>query len=588
MKIALSFDRRVRLLVLIGLLQGALLFWIYKLLEHKVWPATDAVWVMTWYTLALSIPLALQLMVEHLWEPKAWRFAANLTALLFALSWYTGRAIFPEKGTEAFGNEAYFGLTVSILWYVSLPFAQTWLKNGRFEFPYPDLFDYSWNNILTILTAGTFTSLFWGSLGLWASMFHILKIDFFKELFSKPSFIHLVTPSAFGFALSFGRSQKGLVANLRSTVLLIFRNLLPLPAFIALIFLAALPFTGLKPLWDTGHATALMLNLQIYVILFLNAVYQDGNEEPPYPLLVRRLVEAGVIVLPVYELLCVHATQLRIAQHGWSVNRVFGAVAVGVTGLYAAGYFLAAVRRNPPWMKKISPINVRVAVVVMALAVLLNTPVLDPCLISVRSQMARLLKGTVSAEKFDYNYFRFELGKPGRRALERLSRLGGHPQAETIRARAAEALAKEHRWKPAVTGVQTPEQIASHLKLFPRGKTFDPAFLKFLLANKERYGQYLARETQVLAVDLNKDNREEYVLFPVQDMNFVFSRTAEGWKEIGRLAPEEGWMNKNDPHFEQQLQDCEVIPSEWNLLRIGKTVCHVFLDKEENQNHMIR
>ena len=583
MKIALSFDRRIRLLILMGLLQGSLLFWMHKLLQYHVWPATEPVWVVTWYTLALSIPLALQLMVDHLSGSKAWRFAAGLAALLFALSVYTGRAIFPEKGMEPFEICGYFGLTVSILWYVSLPFAQTWLKTGRARFPYPDLFDYSWNNILTIETAGVFAALFWGSLELWAGMFHILKIDFFKDLFHRTSFIYLVTGSVFGFALSFGRSQKGLVTNLRATVLTIFRNLLPLPAFIGLIFLAALPFTGLKPLWDTGHATLLMLNLQIYVILFLNAVYQDGGEEPPYHPLIRRLVEVGVIVLPAYALLCAHATQLRIGQYGWSVNRVFGAVAVFVTGLYAAGYSWAALKRGSPWMRIISPVNVRIAVIVMALAVLLNTPVMDARLITVRSQTTRLMKGKISAEKFDYDYVRFSLGKPGRDALVQLSKLQGHPKAEQIRSRASAALAKKSRWAgPA--GAQTVEEVARQAKIYPQGKTLDPTFLPFLLANKRKYGQYLTDDLRVLVLDLNGDDKEECVLlggyFPPKR---VFSLSAEGWKEIGSLTAV-GNSGITDDELDKNLKtgDYRVIPPKWNLLQLGKKTFHLF-EKTEGE-----
>ncbi|MDO8729767.1 MAG: DUF4153 domain-containing protein [Candidatus Omnitrophota bacterium] len=574
-----SFDRPTRLLVLIGFLQGSLLFWMHKLLEWHAWPSTKPSVLITWYTLVFAVPLALQLMADHLVESRAWKFAAGLAGTLAVLSVYTARTVFPGSGTSPdafFESGAYFIPTVVLAWYVVLPFAQAWLKNKQARFPYPDLFQFSWNNILVILTAGFYTSLFWGSLALWASMFKIIHIDFFAELFTETWFIYLVTGGVFGFALANGRSQKGLVTNLRTTMLVMFRNLLPLPAFIALIFLAALPFAGLQPLWDTNHATLLMLNLQLYVVFFLNAVYQDGRQEtPPYPLPVRFLVEAGVIVLPVYSALSFYALGLRVAQHGWSVSRVFAALAVFIMALYVTGYARSILRWESPWMKGAARINVRIAAVVIALAVLVNTPILDPRLITVRSQVARLKSGAVSAEKFDYDYFRFLLGKPGRDALVRLAKLEGHPQAETIRSKAAAALDKKNRWENPATGVQTVEELEKGMKLFPSGKVWDRSFLEFLLEGKEAYRHYWVGG-RVLAVDLNKDSAEEYVLFKPyhHGQNLLFARTETGWKEVGRLVSADS--DFQDANFEKQLSNCQVLLSQWNELRIGEQTYQVF------------
>ena len=558
---------------------------MHLFLQGKMWPATEPALVIAWYTLTFGVILALQLMEDRIEDPRTWRFALCLAAVLCALSLYTGRTTFSRSSGAPpdtfFESGAYFIPTVLIAWYVTLPFAQSWLKNGRVQFPYPDLFQFSWNNVLTIFTASLYTSLFWGSLGLWAAMFKILHIGFFAELFSKPPFIYLVTGTVFGFAVSINRSQRGLVANLRRTMLLIFQNLLPLPCFIALIFLATLPFTGLKLLWDTNHATLLMLNLQLYVVLFLNAVYQDGKEKPPYPLFVRRLVEAGVIVLPAYAALSAYALWLRVGQHGWSVSRVFAALAVFIAGLYVTGYAWAALKQETPWMKRVGPVNVRVAAWVIALAVLVNTPLMDPRLITVRSQIKRLLSGAVAAEKFDYYYLRFSLGKPGRDALVRLSKLEGHPNAETIRSRAAAALEKKKPGGNAAAELQTADDLEKRLKLFPEGKTFDRDFLGFLLEKKESYAHYFPGG-KVLAVDLNRDQKEEYVLFKpyVHGQNLVFSRTVTGWEEIGRLISE--GKDFQDSDFEKQLQSCEVSAPEWDLLRIGEKRYHVLRGKAED------
>ena len=563
---SMTLDLKTRQRVLIGLLQGALLLWIHKLLEWKAWPSSEPAWVVTWYLLAIAVPLALQLM-EALSDSRTLRFGAGLTAVLAGMAIYTARTSFPDGLSNPAETIGYFIATVAIAWYVTLPFAQTWQKNGDRRFPYPDLFQYSWNNILTVLTAQLFVSLFWGSLMLWAGMFKIIGISFFFKLFTKPSFIYLVTGGVAGFALSISKDQLGLVSNVRGTMLLICKYLLPLSAFIGLLFLAALPFTGVKPLWDTGHATALMLNLQFYVILFLNAVYQDGRGKTPYPAAVRRLVEAGVAVLPVYAGLCAYSLGLRVEQHGWSVSRFFGALSILIAGLYGAGYCRAVLRRQTPWLKGLGNANVRIAAVVIALTVGVNTPLLDPRRIALRSQVHRLMTGAVSAEQFDYNYLRFHLGTAGQQELKRLSKIQNHPEAEKIRARAAAALAKKNLWeKPA-----TPEKLRDQIRLFPEGKTVDPSFLQYLM--KEKQG---AMPTLILAIDLNGDGKEEYVVLGGGYSNQVFSLAETGWQDIGRLEIGRGiWVGDSEREKQLQQKDYEAKTPEWNLLRLGESTYHV-------------
>ena len=571
MKLPITLDRQTLTSTLIGLMQGVLLLLMHRLLDAHVWPATSMSIVVSWYAVAIAVPLAMQLMVADLDKPLALRFAVWLKVILIALSVYTVRTSLSfDGGSGSFETAAYFVTTVALAWFVALPFVQSRLASGGPGFPYPLLFEFSWNNMITLHVAAVFTMLFWGLLAMWGALFTVIGIRFFAELFIKQEFIYLVTASVFGFGLSFGRAHGGLVANLRSTVLLVFRNLLPLASFIAVLFLGALPFTGLKPLWDTGHATMLMLNMQIYIILFLNAVYQDGSGTQPTNRLIRELVTGAVMLLPVSAALCVYAMGLRIQQHGWSVDRVFAALIVFVTGLYGAGYAIAAFKRQTPWMKGISPVNVRVAALVIALAVGVNTPVLDPRIITVRSQVHRLLRGGVEPDRFDYKYFRFELGRAGIRALERLAALKNHPQAERINVLAQQALAQKSRWGLEAAPTQTSQQITDKLKLFPESETLDPAFPEMLLSRKKEFRNLLStrQPLQVLAVDLNSDSQKEYLLFAPNNL-LVFSRTDGGWKKIGRLLSYGGWLNdsEREAFFRQGRYKAGV--SRWKKLQIG-------------------
>ncbi|MCM8794306.1 MAG: DUF4153 domain-containing protein [Candidatus Omnitrophica bacterium] len=571
-----SFDPETLLRFNAGLLQGCLLLAMHLLIEKKVWPATSQTFLIVWYTAVILVPVTAELLIRHFQDRRFWSFILVLGTVLAGLSFYTGRLLSPHGG---FGDQSGilfpFGVSVALGWFVALPFAQSWLARKRRDFPYPDLFEYSWNNMMTLIIAGFFTQIFWGLLWLWAGMFMIIKIEFFKELFTSTYFVYPATASAFGFAVSYGRANGKLVTGLRNIILIICRALLPLPAFIGILFLAALPFKGIQRLWDTGHATFLMLNLQLCVILFLNAVTQDGRKGSPYHPWIQRLVEAGVIVLPAYAGLSLYALWLRIDQHGWSADRVYAAAITFITGLYALGYSICALRREFPWMKSVSPINVRMAFVVIILSVVLNTPVLDPRRIAVRSQVNRLLKGAVDADKFDYDYLRFSLGNPGRMALQELAGLQGHPHGEIIRAKAETVLAKEHRWDPSPAALTDADHLKRNLALYPEGKEFDPGFLAHLISNKQTYQHWItdSERKPVVAVDLNGDGTEEMVLFSHNVPYFVFLKEDGRWREAGKLVAGggQGWCAVEERDKILAQKGYRVEPSGWDVFVFGQT-----------------
>jgi hypothetical protein len=64
--------------------------------------------------------------------------------------------------------------------------------------------------------------------------------------------------------------------------------------------------------------------------------------------------------------------------------------------------------------------------------------VLDPLGWSARNQLGRLLSGAVAADRFDYDAVA-RLGRSGAIVLDRLASLENHPEAETVRRRAAVA-----------------------------------------------------------------------------------------------------------------------------------------------------
>lgn len=512
-------------------------------------------------------------------------FVAALAAVLFLCGVYKGSTIPPDyKFISWLFEHIFFSyiLTVVVAWFVILPFGQIWSRSGQFDFPYTDLFEHSWNNALELVIASAFCMIFWCLLWLWGALFKVIDIDFFADLFSENYFIYPVTATVFGFALVLSFARRTAVITLRGIVLAIFRALLPLLAVIALLFLCALPIAGLQPLWDTGYATALMLTLQILMIVFINAVYQDGAGPPPYPVWLRRVIQLALLVLPIYSALCCYALSLRIDQYGWSVDRVWAVVLTLVTGLYAFTYALAALPRGSHWLGLMNPVNVGMSLVVVVIALAVNTPALDPKSITMTSQMSRLMQSKTPPDEFDYALFRFELGRLGQATLRELSRLTDHPQAELIRSNATAALAMENRW--AKLKGQPPKstaQLAEFLDSYPEGKVVDSQLQHFLLTTRELEINELCspiKQCLLLAIDLDRDNREEYVLLRAGfGQAQVFAHISEGWRRIGYLS--KSFFIEEEMLAALQKNKVKALATHWDNLQIGKQIYAIVPEK---------
>jgi hypothetical protein len=425
--------------------------------------------------------------------------------------------------------------------YVVTPFAQIFQRTGRARFPYPDLFEHSWNNFFVGLVAAAFTGALWAVLGVWGALFDLVEISAFRELFTSASFAYPCTFGAFGYGLSVGRSSEGVIATLRRITLMAGRTLLPLVAFVAILFAAALPFTGLDPLWATGRATPLTLVLLALLAVFLNAVFEDGSRGAPYPSAVRVVVEASICLMPLYAAIAVYGTSLRVAQYGLTPQRIYALLFGAIAAMYALGYAAAVIARRPPWIGWVKSVNVGAALVVAAIAILVQLWPLDPLRLSAESQARRLEQGRVAAADFDFAALRFRLGHHGWAELERLEALREHPEALQIASAIAEVRASAYAWTAAQEPPGDPK--AMRFGVLPEGTPVPPAALEAMGRGHEDLGRGLcvseADGCLVLAPDLDGDGDLELCLLarPWWSYAACYERTRDAeWTRIGSLG----------------------------------------------------
>jgi hypothetical protein len=552
-------------IVLIAVVQGWLLYGLHYAIEHKTWPWTDPSWLLALYAIAVLVPVTLEILFTRLRHWLPWALSGVIALLAIGLALYTHQ-VAGGGGVDSLHGASVCALYAAlfIAWFIALPFVQTYARRGRWA-SYPDLFEFSWQNVLLLAEAALFTGVFWLLLGLWAALFKVVQITFFLELFSKPAFYYPVTAIVFGYAIYLIEANEKIVLTMRRHLLGVFSWLLPLVALIAMMFMVVLPFTGLKPLWDTGHASMLMLWLQVSLIVFLNSAYQDGQAEPRYPQWLKWVLRGAVLTLPIYAALCAYSLGLRVEQHGWTVSRVWGAIAVAIAGLYGIGYAAAALRRSP-WMALVARVNIGIAVVVAVLLLLAVSPVLDPKRLSADSQAARIRSGTVIPAKFDYDYLRFSLERYGNSVLAELAK-DPNKQIATL---ASASLAKDARYEPA----RSVEPIASRIELHPEGTVLDPAFVQYLEAeaktNQPALPICLTRSIErcfMVALDLDGDGSPEIMALNTYP-TAVYSKVGGNWTKVGVLTG----ANPSRKQLETLVRESQfkAAPHPWSDVSIGE------------------
>ncbi len=424
---------------------------------------------------------------------------------------------------------------------LTIPFIQVYVKTGKRAYPYADLFNGFWNNLLVMAVGGVVIWAFWAVILLWSELFKLIDITFFEDVFTDVAFVCMSLATVFGYAVALGKEWERLTTTSRSVLFILLKALMPLLAVIALLFLASLPFTGLQPLWDTRHASATLLALIGATILFFNGTYTDGTGDPPYSLWIRRLVAAALVAIPVYTAIAFLALYLRIEQYGLTFGRFYGVLFTSGGMLCGLGYALAVLKRRGTWMELVPRVNMALVWVVIVFAVLVHTPLLDPLRWSARSQFRRLSDGIVNAREFDYGYLRFQLGHIGYETLGAIEELDDHPQAQIISERIAVTRAAE-----SYADVRPqPETLisASDIVTLDSTATLPDSLVRFVVTNLTQFEAddcEANRDCTMFPVNLDADEDAEYLLLLSGERNYsivVFDRDEDGkWMRAGRLT----------------------------------------------------
>lgn len=358
-----------------------------------------------------------------------------------------------------------------------VPFAIAILTEGRNGWrDYARLFNESWSIVVRYASAWLFVALVWGVLWLLWSLLGLVGIDFVRDFLTQEPVVWLVSGAVAGLALA-------VVTELSDTIsadllLRLLRLLLPLVLIVEVVFVAVLPLSGLNHLFGVLSPTGIVVATALASIALVT-IAVDADDDCAVQARVMTLSARGLAVLsPVLAALAVWSLGMRVSAHGWTPERVAGALLIAILCGYGL-FYVAAVLAGARWRERIRKANIAMALVSILAGVLWMTPLVSAERISARSQLARYDAGAIPAAQLPLSEFAYGWGKSGQRALERLRQQATQPGQDAL----VRALARlDGTPQDKVTSDILPERakaLAAAIKVLPEGTVAPtPLFLR--------------------------------------------------------------------------------------------------------------
>lgn len=504
---ALSVRLPRRLMLIIALLQGLALLVLYRAETRDQWLSTVPLVKYPLWAIAILLPLMLLLALNSGNVRRSAIASSVYVGFVAVLMVYVGWQATP---VDEFPVGALITTTLVTIFISSFK-AQMYIQQWASDLPreYHTLFVLSWRNFLVPSLAALFMLLCFAILRLWAALFDTIGIGFFSYLFGRDWFIFPVLSSAFGVGIIVFRELDQVLDTLTRLAQGAISLLLPIVAVITLGYVATLMVVGTDLLWQTGWGTAQMLWLMALVLFFVNAVYQDGQIPPAYSRLIHYVVAAGVGVLLIPACLSAYGLYLRIDQYGVSVSRAHAVVVWFVLSLFIVGYVVMMIRHRSTWPAELGRINQGMSLVIIAILLLLNSPLGDLRKLTVSAQLERLDDGRITPEDFDVGYVRRHLARPGFQALQALK---DTTTDEALLAKLQRAAGEPG--KPA-----DPEVLKAQIERLTEVPV--PAALEDKLASREFV---MGERTILTSADLNHDGNPEFIVLNFSRDRLVQSR----------------------------------------------------------------
>lgn len=399
--------------ILVALLQGFTLNATSDYLIRSSWQLPGSlVWLPM--LLALFVPTVFSYLINRLSSAVLWT-GLVLTAVLCVWMnfWYLNEA------TAGHTRElsSLIPLMVLLFWLI-LPWFQLRQSSGSLNPDYALLTEQYVKNTVLGALAGLIGLLVMGMLHLAVYLFRIVNLEFFSDWLDNSLYYWMGFCLGFNISLVFIRTiftfSTGRVAGY------VARVLLPLLTIIGMIAAGGLLLSVVTGVRVSGLGSFTMIWFVSLNILLLNLVY--GNEcVPRFRSWLNGLVLAGVLLLNVFSLSSVYGILVRVNQYSWSMDRLYGFSIALFLAVVVLAYSVALLWKRSGWAVLLGPVNKAGLLTLMAVILVISSPLADFKQITVNSVLAGIEKGRIKVTS-DIRYTLEALGKRGESALEALNK----------------------------------------------------------------------------------------------------------------------------------------------------------------------
>lgn len=449
-------------LALLGALVGLAIY--YLTLRHEIPPVSEKV---AQIRLALATFLGigailLGFLVERTRPAWTLSFAAVAGSVVALATYWNGP--FNGYGSGDIWQPVCALLSVTI----AAPLFQSWRANrhqatSRVDIPYVQAYHYAWTNVVLWCAAWVFVCVTWLMALLLGELFRLIGIGLLHDLLQEHWAILMLIGGALGAGIGLLRDREQILGLLQRVVTTVLAVLAPVLALGLIVFLAAIPVTGLAPLWEaTKSTTPILLGCIVGALCLTNAVIGETDAQTPRSPLLRFSAPALCLAVLPLAVIAAISTGSRIHQYGLTPDRLWAVTFTAIACAYGLASFVAVIRGRLAPAAYLRSANLRLAVALCVLVFLLSTPLVSFGALSTRDQVARLRNGTTPADKFDWRALRFEFGSAGVEAVHDLAQNGATP---AIRAAAAKVTKAKNRWQVSELTLESPKPVIDQKRL---------------------------------------------------------------------------------------------------------------------------
>lgn len=396
------------IVIVVALLQGLTLNATSDYLIRSSWQIQGSlVWLPM--LLALFVPSVFSYLINRFSSAALW---AGLLLTVILCVWMNYWYLSEATAGHTRELSSLIPLLVLLFWLI-LPWLQQRQSSGSWNPDYALLTEQYVRNTVLGALAGLIGLLVMGVLFLAVYLFRIVNLTFLSDWLDDSLYYWMSFCLGFNISLVFIQSafsfSTGKIAGY------VARVLLPLLTIIGVIAAGGLLLSVLTGVRVSGLGSFTMIWFVALNIILLNLVY--GNAcVPRFRSWLNGVVLAGVLLLNIFSLSSVYGILVRVNQYSWSMDRLYGFSIALFLAVVVLAYSAVLLWKRSRWAVLLGPVNKAGLLTLMAVILVISSPLADFKQITANSILAGIENGRIKVTS-DIRYTLERLGQRGEAVL---------------------------------------------------------------------------------------------------------------------------------------------------------------------------